>query len=119
MSTSGTGNAVPVAGLTGWTLNMPTDRVDVTAQGDTNKQWLQGLPDKSGDFAGWWENDQDILFAANDSADGVKMYLYPNTAVLGKYFYGPAWVDASLNSPVGGAVGVSGTFAANGPWGRQ
>jgi hypothetical protein len=48
----------------------------------------------------------------------VKLYLYPSSDATGKYFYGPAWVDFSIEVPVDGAATISGSFAANGAWGQ-
>ena len=104
--------------LAGWTLNRTTDRVEVTSFGDLNKTYVQGLPDLQGDFNGFFDNTDDRVFDASESADGVKMYLYASTDLLTIYFYGPAWIDASVEVPVAGAVSIRGTFAANGSWGR-
>jgi hypothetical protein len=49
----------------------------------------------------------------------VKLYLYPSADAAGKYWYGPAWLDVSLDCGVAGAVAISGSFAANGAWGNQ
>jgi len=119
MSPDGTGVAVLLGELTEWSLNMTVDREDVTAFGDTNKEYVQGIPDRTGTLAGWWDDTDDALYDGMASEDGVKLYLYPSEDVLTKYFYGPALVDMSINVPVGGAVNVSGTFAANGPWGQK
>lgn len=118
MSTSGSGDAVNVTALNAWTLSSAADRVEVTAFGDTNKQWVQGLPDVSGTLSGWWDDTSDQLYDGAQSSDGVKMYLYPSSDAASKYFYGPAWVDFSIDTTSSGAVSISGTFAANGAWGQ-
>jgi hypothetical protein len=118
MSATGSGAAVTVVGLNNWSLNMPTDKVEVTAFGDTNKQYVQGLPDVSGDIAGWWDDTSDQLYDASRSSDGVKMYLYPSSDVATKYWYGPAWVDFSIETGNEAGVSVSGSFVANGAWGQ-
>lgn len=118
MSLTGGGAAVTVVGMNSWALNMPTDKVEVTAFGDTNKQYVQGLPDISGDLSGWWDDTSDQLYDASRSADGVKMYLYPSSDATGKYFYGPAWVDFNIETGNEGGVNVSGSFVANGAWGQ-
>lgn len=118
MSTTAAGAAVAIT-LAGWTLSRTTDRAEVTSFGDANKTYVQGLPDVTGNVNGFADSADDRLFDASESTDGVKMYLYISTDALGIYFYGPAWVDASIEVPVGGAVTMSGSFAANGSWGRQ
>ncbi len=119
MSTTGSGTASSVAKLTEWTLNMATDKVETTSFGDANKTYVQGLRDVSGTISGFWEDSQDTLFDASESADGVKIYLYPASTASTVYFYGPAWVDASINVGVNGAVTMTGNFSANGSWARK
>jgi hypothetical protein len=116
MSTTGTGVATNVAQLTEWSIDMATDKVDVTAFGDGNKTYVQGLKDLSGSFSGFWNDAADTIYDAAASADGVKMYLYPSSDASGKYFYGPAWVDMSVSTSVSDAVKISGSFSANGTW---
>lgn len=118
ISTTGTTTATNVIKLTQWTLNMPTEKAETTGFGDANKTYVQGLKDITGALAGWWDNTEEKLFQAADSTDGIKMYLYPSSDASGKYWYGPAWLDASIDTNMGGAISVSANFAANGAWGR-
>lgn len=110
---------MPTVSLSKWTLNMATDKVEVTAFGDANKVYVQGLKDVKGTLSGWWDDTNDALFDAADSADGMKLYLYPASTAATIYFYGPAWLDASIDVAANGAVSVSGNFVANGAWGRK
>ena len=119
ISTTGSGAAVAAVALRSWSLNMPTDKVEVTAFGDSNKTYVQGLPDASGDLAGWWDDTSDALYDASRSADGVKLYLYPSSDAPTKYWYGPAWVDFSITTAHDAAVAVSAAFVANGAWGQM
>ena len=119
MSTSGSTAAVTVASLSAWSLDMATDRVEVTAFGDANKTYVQGLPDISGQISGFYDDTVDTLFTGADSADGVNIYLYPSTDDLTSYWYGPAFVDFSISTGVSEAVTISGSFAARGSWGRN
>lgn len=119
MSSSGSGTAVSVASLSEWALDQSVDTVEVSAFGDSNKQYVQGLRDVSGSLSGFWEDSQDALFDAAESSDGVKLYLYPSSLAPTIYFYGPAWVSASINVPISGAVTISATFVAAGNWGRK
>jgi hypothetical protein len=118
MSTSGTGAATPLSGIAEFSLEMPTDKVEVTYFGDSNKVYVQGFADVSGEISGFWEDDSDALYDASRSTDGVKMYIYPSVDAVSKYWYGPAWVDFSIESSVGDAVSISGSFSANGAWGQ-
>ncbi len=119
LSTTGTGAATATVALSAWSLNKSTDKVDVTAFGDTNKTYVQGLPDISGELSGFFDSANDALFDGAESADGVVMYLYPSSTVPTVYHYGPAWLDASIDVSVSGAVSVKGSFSANGAWGRK
>lgn len=121
VSTTGSGAAVAVTSLSNWSLSRATGRVEVTAFADTNKTYVQGLPDISGSFSGFWDDTVTTLEVAKDSADGCKMYLYPDAAnAPTKYFYGPAWLDITdVTTGVDGAVSLTGSFQANGAWGYK
>jgi hypothetical protein len=120
VSTSSSTEASPVAQLTDWSLNMTTDTQETTAFGATNKTYVQGLPDVSGDFKGFWNDADLIMAAAAKSSDGCKIYLYPSTdastGAAGKYAYGPSWLNVSYATSVNGVVSSSGSFKANGNW---
>jgi hypothetical protein len=118
---SGTGVAVPiVATLSEWSIDFTRDTQEVTAFGDVNKVKVVGLPDISGRLSGFWDDTTaDALFNAADSANGTAMYLYPSTNAISKYFYGPAFLQMSIASSIGGAVTLSGQFDGSGPWGRR
>ena len=117
ISTTGAGVASALLSMTEWSLNMPTDRVETTAFGDANKTYVQGLRDISGAFSGFWNDAEAKLFTAATSADGIRMYLYPDlTNAPTKFASGPSWLDVSVTVGVAAAVAVSGSFAANGAW---
>lgn len=108
--TSG-GTAEPIAFLTNWSLDSSTDKIEVTAFGDTNKQYVAGLPDAQGSFSGWYDTETEQLYTASQDGVARPFYLYPNTSD-GDYFSGQAVFDFSISTPVDGAVSVSGNFAA-------
>jgi len=118
ISTSGTGAASSMCTLSEWSLNMGTDKAEVTAFCDENKRYVAGFPDVSGSLSGFWDDTVDTLYDAMQSSDGCIMYLYPSALVLTKYWYGPAWVDFSIDVGVGDAVKISGDWSANGDWGQ-
>lgn len=118
LSTTGTGTASNVIKLNNWTLNRTTDKIDVTSFGDANKTYVQGLPDVQGTFAGFWDDTESKPMTGAASSDGVKLYLYPSADAPTKYWYGPAWMDMSMDTSVAAAVTISGSFAANGSWGN-
>ena len=118
IGTTGAGAAASVASLTSWSLDAPSDLVEVTAFGDSNKSYVMGIKDCTGSLEGWWDDTVDTLWDAASSADSVRMYLYPSSLVLTKYWYGKAFLDFSINVGVGDAVKISGKWAANGAWGQ-
>jgi len=76
------------------------------------------MKDLTGTLSGFWDAADDKLFLAADSVDGCKLYLYPTKNVPTKYWYGPAWLDASIEVDIAGAITIEGNFNANGSWGR-
>lgn len=118
MSTTGAGTASTVVNLSSWSIDRTTDTIDVTSFGDSNKVYVQGLPDVKGSFSGFWNDTETKPFSAADSSTPVKIYLYPASTNTGAYHYGTAWVSASMNTAVSGAAQISVTFAAGSSWGR-
>ena len=119
LSTTGSGTAVAAVSLSAWSLDKATDKVDVTAFLDVNKQYVQGLPDVKGSFSGWFDSSDDALFDGSESSDGVKLYLYPSSTAPTIYHAGPAWLDGSIEVSATGAVSIKGSFVANGAWIRK
>lgn len=116
LSTTGGGVAVNVIKLNAWTLNRSTDKIEVTAFGDANKTYVQGLPDVQVTFSGFWDDTETKPFAGAASSDGIKAYLYPSSDAPSKFAGGPAWIECSLDTDVSGAVKISGSLVANGSW---
>lgn len=109
---------VAVASLNKWTLDMSRDRVDVTAFGDTNKQYVQGLADIKGTLGGLWDpatSPTEIFDVAMGSA-AVGLKLVPSTLTASAFFSGLAFLDASIDVASDGAVSISGSYVAAGPW---
>lgn len=114
-SAAGGGSATPVAALKSWEINASSDRVDVTAMGDSNKQYLQGLPDAQGSFSGFYDDSSDTAYsAARDISSNAarKFYQYPSTNDTDKYWYGTAYFDVTITGDVAGAIETSGSWAA-------
>lgn len=98
-----------------WSLKEETDKIDVTALGDSNKTYVAGLPDASGEFSGFYDDATVQTYTA--ATDGLprKFYLYPNTSTLTQYWFGTVLPDFTANGDVGGAVEVSASWAAASP----
>lgn len=103
--------------LQSYTINFTRDKTDVTCFQDTNKVYLAGLKDCSGDFGGVFDTDYiQTLINAGDETDGVWIRITPDTDYPEIFFMGPAWLDATVTGSVNDAIKVSGTFSANGAW---
>jgi hypothetical protein len=109
---SDTASAEPLPFQVSWSINQQTDKIDVTAMGDTTKIYVAGLPDASGDFKGFWDDATQQTYTA--AVDGLarKFYLYPNTSSAGTYWWGTILPDFSVSSDVSGAVEVSASWSA-------
>lgn len=119
ISTNGTGAGVTVAHLTSWSLDMATDKQETTGFGDANKTYVQGLKDLKGAIAGFWDDANETLFKAADSSNGCGIYLYPSSDAGSKrYWFGPAWLDCSVECGVDAPVRLTANFVANGSWTR-
>jgi hypothetical protein len=112
MSLTSGGTAEPVAFLTSWTIRAATDKVDVTAFGDTNKIYVSGLPDASGDFSGFYDDSTVQTYTAATDGIARKFYLYPSTSTTTQYFWGTVLVDFEANGSVGGAVELKAAWNA-------
>lgn len=119
LSTTGAGTAVAAVSLNNYTADFSTDKVETTSFGDPNKTYVQGLKDIKGTISGYLDDTGLAIFTSADSVDGIKMYLYPSSDSPTVYWYGPAWLDASIAIPVAGANTLTGNFVANGAWGRK
>ncbi len=115
-SANGGAAAVPIASLKQWTIDFTTAKVDATCFGDTNKQYLAGLPDSSGTFAGLYDDASASAYAAaidNGTNNARSFYLYPDTNDLTNYWFGKGLFDASYSAAVDGAIELSGNWAAS------
>jgi len=106
------------ASLNKWTLNAATDKADVTAFGDSNKQYVVGLKDVKGSLGGWFDDADDALFVAADAGTPVDLELFPVDSITGLSWKGPAYLDASIDVPANGGIAISGDFVAAGNWTR-
>jgi len=105
-----------VGSISHWTLNAATDKSDVTAFGDTNKQYVQGLKDVKGTIAGWYDDVDHSWFDAADGGVPVTLQLIPDSTQATKMWSGLAYVDASVDCPANGPITISGDWVAAGPW---
>lgn len=112
MGLGSAGTAEPVVYLSNWALNFATDKIEVTAFGDTTKAYVSGLPDCQGTYSGFYDTATVQMYTA--ASDGVarKWYLYPDNTSTAQYWFGTAIFDMNINGDVAGAVEIDGSFAA-------
>ena len=112
---SDTATAEPLPFYASWSINFQTEKIEVTAMGDTTKVYVAGLPDASGDFKGFYDDSTSQTYLA--AVDGLarKFYLYPNTALTTQYWFGTILPDFQVNGDVGGAIEVSASWSAATP----
>ena|SRR6266540_1974711 len=114
---SGTAVATPMQFAASWSIKFESDKEEVTALGDSNKTYVAGLPDASGEFSGFFDDATHQTYDAAVDGAARNFYLYPSVtgAGTGRYFYGTIFPDFSVNGAVGGAIEISSSWNAAGP----
>ena len=102
-----------VKGISEWSIEFPTDKADVTAQGDANKQYVAGLPDITGKISGYYDDATAQLFTAALDGKKRKAYFYPDRNTTTKYFFGEIVTDVKLTSGVSAGTPIEGSWAAS------
>lgn len=112
MNLASGGTAEPLPFLASWSLNQATDKIEVTAMGDSNKTYVSGLPDCSGEFSGFYDDATVQTYTA--AVDGIarKLYIYPSILTAGQYWYGTSLPDFNVSSSVSGAVELTASWNA-------
>ena len=72
-----------------------------SAFGDTWETKLKGLLRWSGSIGGNFDTAQSLLFDAIGQSSARKMYVYPDRATSGRYYYGTVWPKLSATLPRG------------------
>ncbi len=112
MSTIHTKNAIVYLQGSGSDAVILTEAADVSididydleadaALGDTWKTNLKGLLGWSGSVAGNFDTAQSLLFDAIGQTSARKMYVYPDRATTGRYYYGTVWPKLGVSLPIG------------------
>lgn len=105
--------ASPCAFQASWSINMNVDKQDVTAFGDSNKVYVAGLPDASGDFSGFMDDQSSQTYIA--AVDGLSrnFYLYPDAQNdPNVYWFGTILPDFSADGAIGGPVNFKSSWNA-------
>lgn len=113
VASGGTAAAIPF--ISSYSASFETEKIDVTAFGDTGKVYVAGLPDSSGEFGGFYDDATAQTYTA--AVDGLprKFYLYPSLNTPTQYWFGEILPDFSINGAVDGAVEVSASWNASSP----
>jgi hypothetical protein len=109
--------AQPAAYLSDWTVNMTTQKVDVTALGDSNITYVAGLPNADGDFTGFFDTATAQTYVAAQDGLSRNFYLYPSLVGVqginpGQYFFGTILADYTVAGGVSSAVTMKSSWSA-------
>jgi hypothetical protein len=104
--------ASPLPFQASWSISFATDKSEVTAFDDSNKTYIAGLPDASGEFSGFYDDATAQTYTA--ATDGVarNFYLYPSLLNTSQYFFGTVLPDFKLDGTVDDAIKVSASWNA-------
>ena len=105
--------ASPITFLNDWNVNFVLETAEVTAMQDANKIYVAGLPDASGDFAGWYDDATSQTYIGTRDGVARNFYLYPNNVTdPNQYFFGTIFADFSVSGGVAKAIGIKSTWKA-------
>ena len=109
--------AEPISFIASFSINGSTDFVEVTALGDTGKIRVAGLPDNSGDFAGFYDTSTAQLYTAAVDGQARKAYFYTDvvTTPSTNYWWGTVLFDFSMKTGVSEGASISGKWVAASP----
>lgn len=115
ISTTSAGAASPAAFLSSWSIDQSSDVIETTAMGDLSKTYVLGLPDATGQFAGFYDDagsNQIYAAATAEGGSAKRLYIYPTTNDTTKYWFGTAFVSVSTQAEVNGVVEFTATWSA-------
>lgn len=107
--------ASPITFQNTWSMNFTSEKIDVTAFGETTKTYVAGIADAQGEFAGFYDDASAQTYTAAIDGLSRKLYLYPSSLLATQYFFGTVFADMSINAAVAGAVEVSASWNAASP----
>ncbi len=106
---------VTMISLNSWTGSFKSEFEDVTCFQDTNRVYIPGLMDASGNVSGFWNSAELKLFQSAMSPTPGTLQLMPNTTEPTYFWQGLAYmsadIDCSLSAPT-----VTGEWKAAGAW---
>jgi hypothetical protein len=114
-SPDGVAAATPIISMNAFKASFKTEYEDVSCFGDTNRVYIPGMRDVSGNLAGFWDSAELDLFDATTQDTPGKLELVPNKTEPTFYWAGLAYLDAEIDASLK-APKVTGEFRAAGPW---
>ncbi len=104
--------AEPLPFMAQFNISWKTNKINVTAMGDTNNVYVAGIKDASGSWSGFYDDATVQSYTA--ATDGLprKFYLYPSTNLVTQYFFGQILADMAIDSSVDGSINMSADWAA-------
>jgi len=115
MDPTGAAAASRLAYQATWSMNFTVDKYDVTSIDDPNKVYVAGLPDASGQFAGFYDDTSAQTYTAATDGLARKLYLYPDKNLATQYWFGTILPDFSIDGGVADSIKVSASWSAASP----
>ena len=94
-------DAVPIVEAGEFSLDIDFGLEMDAAFGDTWETNVKGLLKYTGAINGNFDTAQTTLFDALTATSARKMYVYPDRASTGRYYYGTVWPKLSTTVPMG------------------
>lgn len=117
MDPAGGAATVVVASLNKWDLDISKDQVKVTAFGDTNQVYVEGLPDIKGSYGGFYDPaDGLVIFDVIFGTVKPRLELIPSSLTPLVFFGGQANISGKISVDANGAITIGGSITAAGPW---
>jgi hypothetical protein len=119
---TGVGGATAVAliSIKSFSIDLTTEKLDVTCFQDVNKVFTPGMREASGDLTGLYDSEDFSLIEATALTAPGWLELIPHStdpdALAPHAFSGLAYMDAAINTDVAGVPELTGTWMAAGPW---
>lgn len=115
---SSTDAASPLVFCRKWQFSITSDKVDITARGDSNRVALAKKPSITGTFDGFFDTATAQTYTASQDGLSRRFYLYPSTpaSTLGSYYFGTATFDFGAEGQVDDAVNCKGDWEADTFW---
>ena len=107
-------NASPISEKTEWHITIDRDLAEDTVMQDSWRTQLKGINNWSGSFAGFLDTASNDLFTAATSANLQKIYIYPDSSSVTRYYYGYCWPNLTIDATRTDVIAISADFDGDG-----